>query len=135
MFDIPTDGGGIDTYNFKCSRMFTFLGSAESDCHWENNDNMTVIVENLNDNSVVPGMYLSVNADTNIYAQCPVTSDDVIDSTLTRKRCTSSRSSSSPVLILPPLSIDLPRLAVSAPSVLGDCQVYRYHLILASFVL
>jgi len=126
-FDIPTDGGSIDTYNFKCSRMFTFLGSNESDCHWDNNDNMTVIVENLNDNSVVPGMYLSINTNTNIYAQCPLSNDDTTGSITNRNRCTSARSSSSPVLVLPPVSMDLPVLAVSAPSVLGDCQSYRYR--------
>lgn len=123
-FDIATDGGSTVTSTFKCSDMFTFLGSNTSTCHWDNGNNITMIVDDLDDNSVLPGMYLSINNDINIYAQCPVSSSSSDTSTV---KCMSPRSSSSLVLVLSPSSIDLPVLSVSAPAVLGDCQDYRYY--------
>ena len=101
--------------------MLTFLGSDISKCHWDNGNNITMIVENLDDNSIIPGMYLTINNNTNIYAQCPPS----IGVSITK--CTSPRSLSSLIQILPPLSTDLPVLSISAPAVLGDCQDYRYH--------
>ena len=122
-FDIATDGGRTITSTFKCSDMFTFLGSDTSTCHWDNGNNITMIVDDLDDSSVLPGMYLSINNDTNIYAQCPVSSSDDASTV----KCTSPRSPSSLVLVLSPPSMDLPVLSISAPAVLGDCQDYRYY--------
>ena len=122
-FDITTDGGNIFTSIFKCSNMLTFLGSDKSNCHWDNGNNITIVVENLDDNGVLPGMYLHINNNINIYAQCPISNGNS-----STTKCISPRSSSSPVLILPPQYIDLPILTISAPSVLGDCQDYRYYI-------
>ena len=122
-FDTATDGGSTTASTFKCSDMFTFLGSDTSACHWDNNNNITMIVDNLGDDSVLPGMYLNINNGINIYAQCPVSSTDDSSKTI----CMSPRSPSSSILVLPPLSMDLPVLSVSAPAVLGDCQDYRYY--------
>ena len=113
-FDSPTDGGRVDTYIFVCSKLFTFLGNDNTTCHWENNDNTTVIVEDLSDNSIVPGMILSIKNDVNIYAQCPISC-----------KCSSPRSPSTSVVVLEPLLLESPSLSISAPSVLGDCQDYR----------
>ena len=113
-FDNPTDGGRMDAFNFNCSRLFMFLGDRNTTCRWDTNDNSTVIVDGLGDDSVVPGMSLHIRNDVNIYAQCP-----------NGCKCSSPRSSSSPVVVLPPLLLDLPVLSISAPSSLGDCQDYR----------